>query len=87
MCRKPGGRETRSIGWVQAVVLWHRLENKCNLEEEHVNSVVKVKRALERLMSLKLEVGGVMLDFVSVCAPQVGSQKRKRNSGVHLRKW
>lgn len=42
------------------------------LKEENVNSTVEVKRVSERITSLKLEIERVMLNDVSMRAPQVG---------------
>lgn len=50
------------------------------MKEDYVNRVVKVKRVQDRIMRLKLEIKGVMLN---VFMPQrLDSWKRKRNSGV-----
>ncbi|KAK3529925.1 hypothetical protein QTP86_007248 [Hemibagrus guttatus] len=42
------------------------------LKEEFVRNVLEVKRVSDRVMSLKLEIEGVMLNVVSGYAPQVG---------------
>lgn len=41
-----------------------------------------VKRASDWVMRLKLQIKGVMLNDVGVCARQFGYQKRERGSGV-----
>lgn len=43
---------------------------------------VKILWSEESVMSLKLEIEGVILNVVSVNAPQVGFQKRSRIHGV-----
>ncbi|MDM5112197.1 hypothetical protein, partial [Aeromonas caviae] len=43
-----------------------------------VNSVVEIKRVSDRIMSLKLEIEGVMLNVVSAYAPQVGCQLEEK---------
>ncbi|KAK3568201.1 hypothetical protein QTP86_000225 [Hemibagrus guttatus] len=42
------------------------------LKEEFVRNVLEVKRVSDRVLSLKLEIEGVMLNVVSGYAPQVG---------------
>ncbi|KAK3557560.1 hypothetical protein QTP70_030490, partial [Hemibagrus guttatus] len=44
------------------------------LKDEFVRNVLEVKRVLDRVMSLKLEIEGVMLNVVSGYAPQVGCE-------------
>ena len=44
------------------------------MREELVRSVLEVKRISDRVMSLKLEIEGVMLNVVSGYAPQVGCE-------------
>ncbi|KAK3574646.1 hypothetical protein QTP86_011559 [Hemibagrus guttatus] len=44
------------------------------LKEEFVRNVLEVKRVSERVMGLKLEIEGVMLNVVSGYAPQVGCE-------------
>lgn len=50
-------------------------------------SVVQVKRMSDIIMSLKLDIKGMVLNVVSVFAPLVAFQKRKRNAGVSLMEW
>ncbi|KAK3530856.1 hypothetical protein QTP70_002887 [Hemibagrus guttatus] len=47
------------------------------LKEEFVRSVLEVKRVSDRVMSLKLEIEGVMLNVVSR-APQVGCELEEK---------
>lgn len=52
--------------WIESVLpRW----GKIFLKEVYVNSIVE--RVSARLMSLKLEIKGGMLNVVSTCAPQV----------------
>lgn len=43
------------------------------MEEEYIKGTEEMKRVSDRIMSLKLEILEVMLNVVSVCAPQVVS--------------
>ncbi|KAK3543382.1 hypothetical protein QTP70_018404, partial [Hemibagrus guttatus] len=46
--------------------------------EEFVRNVLEVKRVSDRVMSLKLEIEGVMLNVVSGYAPQVGCELEEK---------
>ncbi|MCJ8733957.1 hypothetical protein PDJAM_G00229740 [Pangasius djambal] len=48
------------------------------LKEEIVRNVLEVKRVSDRVMSLKLEIEGVMLNVVSGYAPQVGCELEEK---------
>ncbi|KAK3517650.1 hypothetical protein QTP70_014781 [Hemibagrus guttatus] len=48
------------------------------LKEELVRNVLEVKRVSDRVMSLKLEIEGVMLNVVSGYAPQVGCELEEK---------
>ncbi|KAK3548381.1 hypothetical protein QTP70_012138 [Hemibagrus guttatus] len=48
------------------------------LKEEFVRNVLEVKRVSNRVMSLKLEIEGVMLNVVSGYAPQVGCELEEK---------
>ena len=58
--------------------MWYcRSENKKNgvgiiLKKEHVDSVVELWRVTDRIICLKMELDGVMLNVISAYAPQVG---------------
>ncbi|KAK3562816.1 hypothetical protein QTP86_009973 [Hemibagrus guttatus] len=70
------GSKARSIG-AGFKLFYYGMENKRNwvgvvLKEEFVRNVLEVKRVSDRVMSLKLETEGVMLNVVSGYAPQVG---------------
>ncbi|KAK3567560.1 hypothetical protein QTP86_020032, partial [Hemibagrus guttatus] len=49
------------------------------LKEEFVRNVLEVKRVSDRVMSLKLEIEGVMLNVVSGYAPQVGCELEEKD--------
>ena len=49
------------------------------LREELVESVLDVKRVSDRLMSMKLEVNGSILNIVSAYAPQVNNSMEEKN--------
>ena len=48
-------------------------------EEELVESVLEVKRLSDRLMVVKLEIKGSILNIVSAYAPQVGNSLEEKN--------
>ncbi|KAK3508871.1 hypothetical protein QTP70_011009 [Hemibagrus guttatus] len=48
------------------------------LKEEFVRNVLEVKRVSDRVMSLKVEIEGVMLNVVSGYAPQVGCELEEK---------
>ena len=49
------------------------------LREELAESVLEVKRASDRLMAMKLEVNGSILNIVSAYAPQVNNSMEEKN--------
>ncbi|KAK2887924.1 hypothetical protein Q8A73_019372 [Channa argus] len=55
-----------------------RLGAGFKLKEEFVSNIQEVKRVLDRLMSLKLEVEGVMFNVVSGYAPKVGCELEEK---------
>ncbi|KAK3543997.1 hypothetical protein QTP70_032756, partial [Hemibagrus guttatus] len=63
------------------------------LKEEFVRNVLEVKRVSDRVMSLKLEIEGVMLNVVSGYAPQVGCELEEKErfwselDEVMVREW
>lgn len=57
------------------------------MKEGEMCSVAEVKRMSDIIMSLKLDIKGMVLNVVSVFAPLVAFQKRKRNAGVSLMEW
>ncbi|KAK3559160.1 hypothetical protein QTP86_005060 [Hemibagrus guttatus] len=48
------------------------------LKEEFVRNVLEVKRVSDRVMNLKLEIEGMMLNVVSGYAPQVGCELEEK---------
>lgn len=55
-------------------MFFHSLHRKIHgggviLKEEYVNIIVEVNRVSDRIMSLKLEIEGIMLNAVSMYAP------------------
>lgn len=53
-----------------------------------MTSVMEMKSMSDNIMSLKLDIEGVMLNVVRVYAPWVGCHyRRKKSSGVSWMKW
>ncbi|KAK3562935.1 hypothetical protein QTP86_011609 [Hemibagrus guttatus] len=76
------GSKARSIG-AGFKLFYYGVYNKRNgvgvvLKEEFVRNVLEVKRVSDRVMSLKLEIEGVMLNVVSGYAPQVGCELEEK---------
>ncbi|KAK3517220.1 hypothetical protein QTP70_001126 [Hemibagrus guttatus] len=76
------GSKARSIG-AGFKLFYHGVDSKRNgvgvvLKEEFVRNVMEVKRVSDRVMSLKLEFEGVMLNVVSGYAPQVGCELEEK---------
>ncbi|KAK3548895.1 hypothetical protein QTP70_021245, partial [Hemibagrus guttatus] len=72
------GSKARSIG-AGFKLFYYGVDSKRNgvgvvLKEEFVRNVLEVKSVSDRVMSLKLEIEGVMLNVVSGYAPQVGCE-------------
>ena len=60
-------------------------ENKKNgvgiiLKKEHVDRVVKLWRVTDRIVCLKMELDGVMLNVISAYAPQVGCIREEKEA-------
>ena len=49
------------------------------VREELAKSILEVKRVSDRLMAMKLEVKGSILNIVSACAPQVNNSMEEKN--------
>ena len=70
------GKKARCIGG--GYKMWYcGSENKKNgvgiiLKKEHLDRVVELWRVTDRIICLKMEVDGVMLNVISAYAPQVG---------------
>ncbi|KAK3566856.1 hypothetical protein QTP86_004584 [Hemibagrus guttatus] len=76
------GSKARSIG-AGFKLFYYGVDSKRNgvgvvLKEEFVRNVLEVKRVPDRVMSLKLEIEGVMLNVVSGYAPQVGCELEEK---------
>ncbi|KAK3572128.1 hypothetical protein QTP86_022206 [Hemibagrus guttatus] len=76
------GSKARSIG-AGFKLFYYGMDSKRNgvgvvLKEEFVRNVLEVKRVSDRVMSLKLEIEGVMLNVVSGYAPQVGCELEEK---------
>ncbi|MCJ8749471.1 hypothetical protein PDJAM_G00176620 [Pangasius djambal] len=76
------GSKARSIG-AGFKLLYYGVDSKRNgvgvvLKEEFGRNVLEVKKVSDRVMSLKLETEGVMLDVVSGYAPQVGCELEEK---------
>ncbi|KAK3561573.1 hypothetical protein QTP86_010656 [Hemibagrus guttatus] len=76
------GSKARSIG-AGFKLFCYGVDSKRNgvgvvLKEEFVRNVLEVKRVSDRVMSLKLEFEGVMLNVVSGYAPQVGCELEEK---------
>ncbi|KAK3511475.1 hypothetical protein QTP70_008958 [Hemibagrus guttatus] len=76
------GSKARSIG-AGFKLFYYGVDSKRNgvgvvLKEEFVKNVLEVKRVSDRVMSLKLEIEGVLLNVVSGYAPQVGCELEEK---------
>ncbi|KAK3548736.1 hypothetical protein QTP70_018458, partial [Hemibagrus guttatus] len=76
------GSKARSIG-AGFKLFYYGVDGKRNgvgvvLKEEFVRNVLEAKRVSDRVMSLKLEIEGVMLNVVSGYAPQVGCELEEK---------
>ncbi|KAK3558041.1 hypothetical protein QTP86_006419 [Hemibagrus guttatus] len=76
------GSKARSIG-AGFKLFYYGVDSKRNgvgvvLKEEFVRNVLEVKRVSDRVMSLKLEIEGVMLNVVTGYAPQVGCELEEK---------
>ncbi|KAK3553760.1 hypothetical protein QTP70_009182 [Hemibagrus guttatus] len=76
------GSKARSIG-AGFKLFYYGVDSKRNgvgvvLKEEFVRNVLEVKRVSDRVMSLKLEFEGAMLNVVSGYAPQVGCELEEK---------
>ncbi|KAK2909600.1 hypothetical protein Q8A73_007315 [Channa argus] len=76
------GSKARSLG-AGLKLFYHGSDRKRNgvgviMKEDFVRNVLEVKRVSDRLMSLKLEVEGVMFNVMSGYAPQVGCELEEK---------
>ena len=49
------------------------------MKEEFTKSVVDVTRVSDRIISVKADIGGMMINIISVYAPQVGCDMEEKN--------
>ena len=64
-------------------LLYHSVDGRRNgvgiiLKEDYAKSVVKVKKKSDRMMSVKMEIEGVMVNVINAYAPQVGCELEKK---------
>ncbi|KAI5093469.1 hypothetical protein C0J45_16607 [Silurus meridionalis] len=76
------GSKARNIGG-GFKLFYHGVDGKRNgvgaiLKEEYSKSVVEVKRVSDRVMIVKVEVEGMMINVISAYAPQVGSEMEEK---------
>ncbi|KAF7710092.1 hypothetical protein HF521_008964 [Silurus meridionalis] len=76
------GSKARNIGG-GFKQFYHGVDGKRNgvgviLKEEYNKSVVEVKRVSDRVINVKLEVEGVMINVISAYAPQVGCEMEEK---------
>ena len=76
------GSKARSIGG-GFKLLYHGVDGRRNgvsiiLKEDYAKSVVEVKRKSNTMMSVKMEIEGVMVNVISAYAPQVGCELEEK---------
>ncbi|KAI5623886.1 hypothetical protein C0J50_16567 [Silurus asotus] len=76
------GSKARNIGG-GFKLFYHGVDGKRNgvgviLKEEYSKSVVEVKRVSDRMMIVKVEVEGMMINVISAYAPQVGCEMEEK---------
>ncbi|KAI5109468.1 hypothetical protein C0J45_0865 [Silurus meridionalis] len=64
-------------------LFYHGVDGKRNgvgviLKEEYSKSVVEVKRVSDRVINVKLEVKGMMINVISAFSPQVGCEMEEK---------
>ena len=74
--------KARSIGG-GFKLLYHGVDGGNNgvgiiLKEDYARSVVEVKRKSDRMMSVKMEIKGVMMNVINAYAPQVGCELEEK---------
>ncbi|KAI5625340.1 hypothetical protein C0J50_15199 [Silurus asotus] len=80
------GSKARNIGG-GFKLFYHGVDGKRNgvgvtLREEYSKSVVEVKRVSDRVMIVKVEVEGMMINVISAYAPQVGCEGNRGDEEV-----
>ena len=76
------GSKARSIGG-GFKLLYHGVDGRRNgvsiiLKEDYAKSVVEVKRKSGRMMCVKMEIEGVMVNIISAYVPQVGCELEEK---------
>ena len=76
-------QETKNIGG-ECKIFYNKADGRKNgigivLREKLAESVLEVKRVSDRLMAMKLEVNGSILNIVSAYAPQVNNSMEEKN--------
>ncbi|KAI5610689.1 hypothetical protein C0J50_11967, partial [Silurus asotus] len=76
------GSKARNIGG-GFKLFYYGVDGKRNgvgviLKEEYSKSVVEVKRVYDRVMIVKVEVEGMMINVISAYAPQVGCEMEEK---------
>ncbi|KAF7710720.1 hypothetical protein HF521_009592, partial [Silurus meridionalis] len=76
------GSKARNIGG-GFKLFYYGVDGKINgvgviLKEENSKSVVELKRVSDRVMIMKLEVEGMMINVISAYAPQVGFEMEEK---------
>ena len=86
MCRKLAGKGKKAKCIGEGYKLWYcGSENKMNgvgiiLKKEHVDRVVELWRVTDRIICLKMELDGVMLNVISAYASQVGCKREEKEA-------
>ena len=76
------GSKARSIGG-GFKLLYHGVDGRKNgviLKEDYAKSVVEVKRKSDKMMSVKMEIEGVMMNVISAYASQVGCELEEKEA-------
>ena len=78
------GSKARSLGG-GFKLLYHGVDGRRNgvgiiLKEDYAKSVVEVKRKSDRMMSVKIEIEGVMVNVISAYATQVGCELEEKEA-------
>ncbi|KAI5105881.1 hypothetical protein C0J45_3578 [Silurus meridionalis] len=80
---RPSGKGVRAGTLEVFKLFYHGVDGKRNgvgviLKEEYSKSVVEVKRVSDRVMIVKVEVEGMMINVISAYAPQVGCEMEEK---------
>ena len=88
---KRKGRKARSIGG-GFKLLYHSVDGRRNgvgfiLKQDYAKSVLEVKKKSDRMMSVKMEIEGVMVNVISAYAPQVGCELEEKERFMNELTW